>query len=147
MPSLWNDTDRNALLARLNRLTPAHERRWGTMTAPQMLAHLNDAFMLATGELKVPVNRSPLSMSPFKEIVIKWVPFPKGLPIARELVSRQPDDWQSEMRRFHERANDLLARPRDGAWGSHPVFGRLSGKLWGILGYRHTDHHLRQFGL
>jgi hypothetical protein len=29
----------------------------------------------------------------------------------------------------------------------HPAFGRLSGRAWGALVYRHMDHHLRQFGL
>jgi hypothetical protein len=29
----------------------------------------------------------------------------------------------------------------------HPVFGTLSGKAWGALGWRHLDHHLRQFGV
>jgi len=27
------------------------------------------------------------------------------------------------------------------------VFGRLSAKQWGVLMYRHVDHHLRQFGV
>jgi len=30
--------------------------------------------------------------------------------------------------------------------GMHPMFGRLSHRLWGILAWRHLDHHLRQFG-
>jgi hypothetical protein len=29
----------------------------------------------------------------------------------------------------------------------HPAMGRLSAAEWGRWGYRHMDHHLRQFGL
>ena len=27
------------------------------------------------------------------------------------------------------------------------LFGQLSNDEWGVLGYRHLDHHLRQFGV
>jgi len=29
----------------------------------------------------------------------------------------------------------------------HPFFGALTPDEWMIWGYRHTDHHLRQFAL
>jgi hypothetical protein len=29
---------------------------------------------------------------------------------------------------------------------AHPMFGRMSGRLWSQLTYRHFDHHLTQFG-
>jgi len=28
----------------------------------------------------------------------------------------------------------------------HSFLGRLSGEEWGIMMYKHLDHHLRQFG-
>jgi hypothetical protein len=28
----------------------------------------------------------------------------------------------------------------------HPIFGRLTDSEWQRWGYRHMDHHLRQFG-
>ena len=31
-------------------------------------------------------------------------------------------------------------------WPDHPAFGALSRRAWGVLIYRHMDHHLRQFG-
>jgi hypothetical protein len=41
----------------------------------------------------------------------------------------------------------LLDRCADLQAGAHPSFGRLSGREWGILVYKHTDHRLRQFGV
>jgi hypothetical protein len=32
-------------------------------------------------------------------------------------------------------------------WPDHPVFAKMSRKAWCVLGYRHMDHHLRQFGV
>jgi hypothetical protein len=37
--------------------------------------------------------------------------------------------------------------PRDFEWPEHPAFGRMSRRVWGVLGYRHLDHHFRQFGV
>ncbi|MEK7381556.1 MAG: DUF1569 domain-containing protein [Gemmatimonadota bacterium] len=28
----------------------------------------------------------------------------------------------------------------------HPAFGSMTKSSWGILAYKHIDHHLRQFG-
>jgi hypothetical protein len=30
-------------------------------------------------------------------------------------------------------------------WPEHPLFGKLTGKDWGALSYKHFRHHLRQF--
>jgi len=35
--------------------------------------------------------------------------------------------------------------PTTEEWPEHPAFGALSRRAWGVLIYRHMDHHLRQF--
>jgi hypothetical protein len=52
--------------------------------------------------------------------------------------------------RHRRRPRELLdraasARTTD-TWPEHPAFGKLSTRAWGVLIYRHMDHHLRQFG-
>jgi hypothetical protein len=37
-------------------------------------------------------------------------------------------------------------RGAGGRWPEHPAFGKLTERAWGVLVYRHMDHHLRQFG-
>ena len=32
-------------------------------------------------------------------------------------------------------------------WPPSRVFGRISGRSWGVLELKHLDHHLRQFGV
>ncbi|MGE3404237.1 MAG: DUF1569 domain-containing protein [Vicinamibacterales bacterium] len=40
----------------------------------------------------------------------------------------------------------FAASPRDFAFQPHPFFGPLSEREWLHWAWRHTDHHLRQFG-
>jgi hypothetical protein len=36
--------------------------------------------------------------------------------------------------------------PSEAAKSEHSFLGRLSGQEWGVMMYKHLDHHLRQFG-
>lgn len=147
MPSLFSSDDRQALLDRLDRITADATPRWGRMTAPQMLAHLSDSMRMALGELKVAPRRLPIRYSPLKELVIYFLPFPKNAPTAPELLSRKPETWELEWHRFSTLLQRCASVPSDQKWPDHPLFGELTPRQWGILGYRHIDHHLRQFGV
>jgi hypothetical protein len=145
--TLSNASARRELLERLERLTPKATARWGIMTAPQMLAHLVDWMLMAKGELKAAPKNRPLRFPPLKQLVIYWLPFPKGVPTAPELISRKPLEWSIEhasMRKHVESFENLDPRS---LWPIHPVFGKMTPRMWGVLGYRHTDHHFRQFGV
>ncbi|MES3032432.1 MAG: DUF1569 domain-containing protein [Gemmatimonadota bacterium] len=144
MPSLRNATECAAIVARLDRLSPDAQPRWGRMTAPKMLAHIVDAYRMAIGELPVRRKHVPLlSMFPFKQLVIYVLPFPKNAPTAPEIVARVPDDFEVE----RATVKALIARLTHHVdYAEHPIFGTLSPTEWSALGYKHLDHHLRQFG-
>lgn len=147
MKSLWQDDARAALLSRIEKVDPAAPRLWGTMSAERMLVHIAESMKMALGEVVCKPKKLPLRFFPLKQIAIFVAPFPKGLPTAPELVPKDPpppaDDTKRELRRLF---NAFVARGAGGAWPDHPAFGKLSGKTWGVLSYRHFDHHLRQFG-
>ena len=153
MPSLWIDRDRAAIDARLDRLRPDMQPLWGRMNASQMLAHLGDAMRMALGEL--PVTRrnlpGPLGYAPVKRLLLHGllagIPFPKGAPAAPELMARSAEDWGAEREALRGLVRRLLSTPADYQWAEHFLFGRLSRGTWGRLGYKHFDHHLRQFGV
>jgi hypothetical protein len=147
MKTLWDTTARKELCERLGRLTPAAARRWGTMSAPQMVAHLNDAMRMAIGDMPVAPRNLPLRFTPIKQLVIYCLPFPKGAPTAPELVSRIPADWPTECATLLTLMDRFAQRDRGGPWPDHPAFGKLTSKAWGVLAYRHVDHHLKQFGV
>ena len=144
--TLWNPTDRRAILSRIERLTPDASPRWGRMDASRMIVHVTDALHMATGELRCATSRSPLMLPFVKQAVMFYLPWPKGVRTAPELLARRPGQWTNEIAALQSAIEEFAARSRDGAWPPHPVFGRLSGVEWGRQMYRHLDHHLTQFG-
>ena len=145
--SLWEPEARRNLLVRLDRLKPDAVPLWGRMNAPQMVAHVIDWMRLAKGEIRTAPRISLLRRSPVKQLVIYWLPWPKGVPTAPELLISHSGTWDDELEvlREHLRSCDKLQSCTE--WPDHPAFGRLSTRTWGVLGYRHTDHHFRQFGV
>src|SRR5436853_532194 len=53
MKTLAHPGDTSELLSRLQHVTPTSTRRWGRMTAHQMLCHLCDSFRAVVGDRKV----------------------------------------------------------------------------------------------
>lgn len=145
MPTLRNPADRTAIVARLDRLTGAETPQWGRFTVPQMLAHMCDAFRMALGELSVKPKGLPWFIRyPVTKLILYVLPFPKNAPTAPEMVARPPERLDVERTQLKQ----LMAR-LDGHTGTqpHPLFGPLTPDEWGVLGYKHLDHHLRQFGV
>ena len=145
--SLTNDAGRQQLLDRLGRLRPETRPLWGRMTAPQMLAHLTDWMLMASGDLPVAAKKVVLRYTPIKQLAIYWLPFPKGVSTAPELLARRASEWDLECASLRERVESFESLLRKSDWPDHPVFGTMTARSWGVLGYRHMDHHLRQFGV
>jgi hypothetical protein len=146
MKTLWEREAREELKQRLRRLDPTRGPRWGRMNAPQMLVHLNEAMRMCLNELPVAPRRLPIRYTPLKQMIIYWLPWPKGAPTAPELLEGIPGEWQTDVASMCAYVDQFATRSREGPWPQHPAFGRMSSRAWGVLGYRHIDHHLRQFG-
>ena len=148
MATFWDPAARDAICRRVERLTPSHQPVWGKMNAAQMLAHLNDALRMAAGELPTSPKNTPFRHWPIKQLIVYVLPWPKGAPTAPELLARMDTaDLVTEQASFKTIVERLAAKSADDRWPEHPAFGTLTHKAWGVLGYRHADHHLRQFGI
>jgi hypothetical protein len=149
MHSLWNEVDRRNVLARFEKLAPNMKPLWGRMSGPQTVAHLADWFRMAIGAIRVESKKTPLRFTPIKLLVIYVLPFPKNVPTAPELQKSEPGVWTEDTRDLKDLVRRAVQKHADknAKWPDHPVFAKLTGDQWGILAYRHTDHHLRQFGL
>jgi hypothetical protein len=147
--TIFDEAARQSLLARVARVTPDAKARWGKMNAEQMLAHLAEAMKLGTGELTTKPKKIFIRFTPIKQLVIYLLPFPKGAPTAPELVRRESDAGTLERSRAElaRTMENIAGRAQQKEWPVHPAFGKLSARAWGVLGYRHIDHHLRQFGV
>jgi hypothetical protein len=145
MPTIWNSTDRSAIVARVQTLTPAHTAKWGKFSVGGMLAHLNDSTRMATGELPVHAKAPGfLRWPPVRYLLIHALPMPKSAPTAPELLARtSAADLAHEQQAFTTLL-DGLSRCEALA-PTHPAFGRMTRDDWGALIHKHIDHHLRQF--
>lgn len=111
------------------------------------MAHLNDATRMATGDLDVP-GKAPsfLKWTVVRYMFIHRLPMPKSAPTAPALLARTSSaDLEKEQQAF-QTLFDALGRCEKLA-ATHPAFGTMTRDDWGALIHKHTDHHLRQFGV
>jgi hypothetical protein len=143
MPTLLDPTARAVVVQRLRGVSPESERRWGKMTAPEMLCHVSDQLRVALGEIATR-DRSTL----FRRTIFKWLafgaPWPRGkVPTSREMQTSRPADWGDDL----AACEGLIERVgMGGAASMHPTFGPLTPREWGRLCWKHLNHHLTQFG-
>ena len=147
MPTVWDAPVRADLVRRLQTLTPEHTARWGKFSVAGMVAHLNDATQMALGELPVPAKAPPfLRFAPVRYLFIHVLPMPKSAPTAPQLLARSAEaDLSREQAEFAVRFARLGAATTLAA--THPAFGTMTRRDWGVLCHKHIDHHLRQFGV
>lgn len=149
MPSVADPRTLERLIARLGAIGPGTQRRWGTMTAGEMVCHLGDACAgVVDGRARSPRSSRPL---------VKWValrsplPWPKGLQTLAQIDPRRDGTKPGEFERDRQRAGAALrvvaTAPAEALAASHAVFGAMRAPDWYRWAYRHTDHHLRQFGV
>jgi hypothetical protein len=148
MTTAWNPDVRASFIARTRSLTVDTKPRWGKMNAAAMMAHLNDALRMALGDLPVKSKNLPLRYKPIRHLFIYYLPMPKGAPTAPELIARcQGASLDDERKAFAELLDRCGSVAPGAKLGEHPAFGKLSYDEYGALIAKHTDHHLRQFGL
>ena len=144
----WDPSFRATLANRLTRLTADAKPAWGRLNASGMLAHVNDSYRMALGDLCVKSKNLPLRFPPIKQLIIYAMPFPKSAPTAPELIARcDGANLAEEQKAYVELLARLAAVTTETRLQDHPAFGKLTHRAYGVLIARHTDHHFRQFGL
>jgi hypothetical protein len=134
------------LQQRLGRLSQDAPGRWGRMSAAQMLGHVAAALRMATGDLVIAPRKTPLRLFPVKQLIVFVLPFPHNAPTAPALIARGTVDFEAERRTVGELL-ESFANSDLPTWRNHPVFGPLTRDEWGVLAWKHVDHHFRQFGV
>jgi len=148
MPTVFDETPRRSLLRRFNSLRPEATPLWGKMDAHRMVCHCAVALRLSLhpeGEIR---PRGALARWPLNWLVIHVVPWPKGKAEApRRLLDTEQQSWDEDLASLSSLLRTAGERGADGDWPLNVAFGRISGRDWGALHYKHLDHHLRQFGV
>jgi hypothetical protein len=146
MRTLFDPQARAAIMARVQRFEPHATRRWGGLSAPQVLAHLADQLRISLGDLVPRPPRGPFRRWPVNKLVIHWIPWPAGRARGpSESFSTPPADWERDRAALLALIDRFGHEDPDRPWPQHPLFGRITGRDHGVLSYRHLDHHLRQF--
>jgi hypothetical protein len=149
MKTLSHPRHRAELHRRLSNLRPDSVRRWGRMSAHQMVCHCIDAFRMAAGEKTVSDGSSF-----FGRTMVKWIAlylplrWPPGIltrpELDQELGGTKPVDFDADVATLKSMLQ-ITAATRF-TCPVHPIFGRMSETEWLRWAYLHMDHHLRQFG-
>ncbi|HLW88152.1 MAG TPA: DUF1569 domain-containing protein [Terriglobales bacterium] len=150
MKTLLKLRDRKEVLERLARLRPDAQRRWGQMSAHQMICHLSDALRAALGEKHISPANSLFMRAILKPLAL-WVPvrWPHGFKTRPEMDQQQngtpPVNFASDLEELRVLFDRFCAA--EGEFTAHAMFGQMSRAERMRHGYLHFDHHLRQFGV
>jgi hypothetical protein len=147
--SLLDKECADAIVRRIEKLQVDAAPLWGRMNTTEMLLHMNR------------VNEQLLNAPPAKkgtsirQHVGRWLflylapNFPKNARTPRRNETKGQIDasaFDEQKRKFVELIQRFPVHQRSIEL-PHPYFGDLNTKQWGLAGYKHVDHHLRQFGL
>lgn len=147
MPTIFDHGARAAIAARIEAVTATSRPLWGTMNAEEMLTHLVQAMQTADGERATKRRWLPVRYPPLRQLIVYVLPWPKNAPTVPELVPAQPRAVTDGKRELLRLVQDIGARKLQRDWPEHPAFGHVGRRGWGVLVWRHLDHHLRQFGV
>jgi len=152
MKTLANPENKLEIVRRLRAIGPGSQRRWGRMTAAEMICHLSDALRVAMREKEA----KPIS-NWFSRSMMKWVAlgfpmkWPHGVSTVPECEAgvggTKPGEIESDLQELRELMEQFTRQPRGFEFAEHAIFGRLTEEEWMRWGYLHLDHHLRQFGI
>ena len=136
-------------MSRIQMLEPDTQAQWGKMTVAQMLGHCQNPLLVALGrkELKKPNAFMKLLFKSFKSAMYNDKLWKKGMGTPKEYRVVGEREFTAEKANLLELIDDFYAERNKTKWDPHPAFGDFTHDQWGMLQYKHLDHHLRQFGV
>jgi hypothetical protein len=149
MKSILNENEKKEIIERINKLTSDTQPVWGTMSVSQMLAHCTVSVKLAAGEVKAENNENYLKLGRLiKDRVFDSEMFTKNLPTSNEFLVSDNKEFEKNKNTLLEYIGMYSKSDMNGSTTkAHPFLGDLTVKEWGMLIWKHTNHHLTQFGV
>ncbi len=150
MNTIINAQTRNDLIQRIALLSDDSQRKWGQMDVKQMIKHCILADEMNQGKKKT--KRAFLGRI-FGKAILKHAlkddkPIVKNVGTLPEFKMTETisDDLQN-LKEQWVKSIQQYADIDDNHTSIHGFFGKMSKTQIGQLAYKHTDHHLRQFGV
>jgi Protein of unknown function (DUF1569) len=147
MGSIFNKEDNQAIIDRINLLSPASKPLWGKMTAAQMCKHCTCALNIAFGKQDLKVNFAMRLLGKLLKNKIFNGEFQKNSPTAKEFVFTTLFDLETAKLEFATGFAQFANGHGSINVMNHPFWGKMTYEDWDKLMWKHADHHLRQFGV
>ena len=147
MKTVFDPSVRDELVERIRSLNKESKAQWGRMNIHQMLRHCIswDEVVLSKKLVAQPFLGRLAGKIFLKRLVKDDRPMPQNLPSIPDLKMQK--DVDSDIIAEKERWISLINE-----YPAHlaitfvlPFFGKVKKEVAGIVAYKHSDHHLRQF--
>ena len=150
MKTILDQTVRQELITRIDKLSSDLSPQWGKMAIYQMIDHMNIWNDWVFGK-----NNLPHQQGLFGKVLGKWMlkkdtkddtPMAKGMPSGKGFVNKEmkkdidelKNKWIDSVREYESFSEPFFY---------HDFYGKMTREQLGIFAYKHMDHHLRQFGV
>ncbi len=147
MKSLFSPQVYDEIRHRINKLSENSEKEWGKMTPAQMLHHCQ-------APLNIMLQKNDYGLKPnffakllFKKMLYNDTQYKKNMPTANVMREKEPRDFKLEKTNLISLLEEFENQKEREQWEPHPSFGYFTKEQWGMMQYKHLDHHLRQFKL
>lgn len=147
MKNLFETSSAMEIRTRIGSLRPDSARQWGAMTVAQMLAHCSAWMEQAAGQTSSPRSFLGRIFGPVaKKSLLGEAPVRRNMPTEKHLVMQGERDFVAEQRRLLDCVERYAAGgPEQCTTHPHGFFGPMTPLEWATTGYKHLDHHLKQF--
>lgn len=148
MKSIFDPKVRKELIERINSLTQESKPQWGSMTVIQMVKHciLCEEYYFGN----IPMKRALIGRV-FGKMAMEAILKDENSGIRKNSTTREEfkvtdtggdlelekDKWKILIERYEQFSGEGFV---------HWFFGKMSKNQLGAFIYKHSDHHLKQFG-
>lgn len=149
MKTIFDNQVRKGLISRIQSLNEEHKAQWGKMNLYQMVRH-NTYWNGWIQGTESHIYKQAFMGKIFGKIALRKMignekPLDKNIPTSSQFKVKETNGdleveklkWVSMIKAYENYNNPNFV---------HDFFGKMSREQIGILAYKHSDHHLRQFG-
>lgn len=149
MRTVFDKGTRYELIYRINQISESNQAEWGKMNVFQMLKHNTywNRWILGKDEhaYKQAFMGRVFGKTALRKMLKDGRPLDRNIPTSTQFkvkeqngnIEEEKSQWISLVEAYPDYTNPHFI---------HDFFGKMTKEQIGLLVYKHTDHHLRQFG-
>jgi len=146
MDSLFDKEVYGKVVERIGLLNHDSEALWGTMNVAQMMDHCILPLQQSLGNIELK-QRSTFLWRFFKKSLYNDKLWKTNLPTAPEFKITDAKSIEESKTKLLAVLKEYHLSGETFNWRPHIRFGHFTGEQMGKMGFKHLDHHLRQFNV